>query len=186
MSNEVQRNCQALTKAGNPCKRFAMAGSDYCSSHQSYEGSTTTPVCVGLLPDGTRCRNPQTNGEYCALHIELAELRSQQPAASAEEVNGLIQELEGLVGDLQSQVSDMKTVSDFTPRALLKQVRQNTDRFTPELIQDIMNSLEGAKAEDLADPETWKGMWYMVSYSAQFQAEQLKQRLLGSEDEDDD
>jgi hypothetical protein len=27
------------------------------------------------------------------------------------------------------------------------------------------------------DPDTWKGIWYMITYSLQFQAEQLKQRL---------
>ena len=48
-----------------------------------------------------------------------------------------------------------------------------------------MNSLEGASKEDLLDLDTWKGMWYMLNYSVQFQAEQLKQRLIGEEAGDD-
>ena len=41
----------------------------------------------------------------------------------------------------------------------------------------IMGTLQGASREELLDPDTWKGVWYMINYSLQFQAEQLKQRL---------
>lgn len=67
------------------------------------------------------------------------------------------------------------------PDTMLRFVRNHLDRFTPEVAKDLMNSLEGASKEDLLDPDTWKGMWYMLNYSVQFQAEQLKQRLMGGE-----
>ncbi|MBK8985263.1 MAG: hypothetical protein IPM39_04150 [Chloroflexi bacterium] len=69
------------------------------------------------------------------------------------------------------------------PESMLRFVRSNVDRFAPEVAKDLLNSLEGTSKEDLLDPDTWKGMWYMVNYSLQFQAEQLKQRLIGSEAE---
>ncbi|MCB8984009.1 MAG: hypothetical protein H6659_09300 [Ardenticatenaceae bacterium] len=68
------------------------------------------------------------------------------------------------------------------PEAMLRFVRSHVDRFAPEVAKDLMNSLEGASKEDLLDPDTWKGMFYMLNYSVQFQAEQLKQRLVGEGD----
>jgi hypothetical protein len=69
------------------------------------------------------------------------------------------------------------------PETMLRFVRNNIDRFAPEVAKDLLNGLEGASKEDLLDPDTWKGMWYMVNYSLQFQAEQLKQRLIGQQDD---
>ena len=74
----------------------------------------------------------------------------------------------------------------FQPESMLRFVRNNVDRFAPEVARDLMNSLEGASKEDFLDPETWKGMWTMLNYSVQFQAEQLKQRLLGEEATEDE
>ena len=57
------------------------------------------------------------------------------------------------------------------------------DRMTPEVAKEILASFEGATREDLLDPETWKGVWYMLNYSLQFQAEQLRNRLSGQPEE---
>jgi hypothetical protein len=65
------------------------------------------------------------------------------------------------------------------PDTVIDFMKQNIDRFTPEIAKDIFNNLQGSSKEDWLDPDTWKGMWYMVNYSIQFQAEQLKQRLSG-------
>ncbi len=72
------------------------------------------------------------------------------------------------------------------PESMLRFVRGHVDRFAPDVAKDLMNSLEGASKEDLLDLDTWKGMWYMLNYSVQFQAEQLKQRLIGEEAGDDE
>jgi hypothetical protein len=70
------------------------------------------------------------------------------------------------------------------PDTMLNFVKTNIDRFTPDVAKGIMDSLQGATREDLMDPETWKGMWYMINYSVQFQAEQLKQKLTGETTEE--
>jgi hypothetical protein len=49
-------------------------------------------------------------------------------------------------------------------------------------VRQILGTFEGATREDLLDPDTWKGVWYMLNYSLQFQAEQLKERLLAAEE----
>lgn len=65
------------------------------------------------------------------------------------------------------------------PDTLIGLMKQSIDRFTPDLAKDLYHNLQGTSKEDLMDPETWKGMWYMINYSLQFQAEQLKQRVRG-------
>jgi len=69
------------------------------------------------------------------------------------------------------------------PDTMLRFVRNHVDRFAPDVAKDLMNSLEGASKEDLLDLDTWKGMFYMLNYSVQFQAEQLKQRLVGEDND---
>lgn len=86
-------------------------------------------------------------------------------------------------GQVKERVND-RLPEPLQPESMLRFVRGHVDRFAPEVARDLMNSLEGASREDLLDPDTWKGMWYMLNYSVQFQAEQLKQRLVGQEDEE--
>ncbi len=49
---------------------------------------------------------------------------------------------------------------------------------------DLQQMFEGASPKDLLDIDTWKGMWFLVNYSLQNQAQQVKRRLLGQEDEE--
>jgi hypothetical protein len=60
------------------------------------------------------------------------------------------------------------------------------DRITPETAKEILASFDGATKEDLLDPETWKGVWYMLNYSLQFQAEQFRRRLSGETEDGDE
>jgi len=69
------------------------------------------------------------------------------------------------------------------PDTMINFVKSNIERFTPDVAKGIMDSLQGATREDLVDPDTWKGIWYMLNYSVQFQAEQLKQKLTGETEE---
>jgi hypothetical protein len=61
--------------------------------------------------------------------------------------------------------------------------KRNLDKVMPEVAKDITQNLQGATREDLMDPDTWKGVWYMLDYSLRFQAEQFKQKLTGKGDE---
>ncbi len=67
------------------------------------------------------------------------------------------------------------------PDSMVRLVKGNLDRFTPEVAKELLANFEGATKEDLFDPDTWKGVWYMLNYSLQFQAEQMKQRLMGED-----
>ena len=71
------------------------------------------------------------------------------------------------------------------PDTIFGFVRDGINRITPETAKQILASFEGATTEDLLDPETWKGVWYLLNYSLQFQAQQLKQRITGVEESEE-
>lgn len=85
---------------------------------------------------------------------------------------------------MRGKVSD--TINNVLPEPiqpgrLWQMGKSGFDRFTPEFAKQILSTFQGASREDLLDPNTWKGVWYMITYSLQFQAEQLKQRLSAAE-----
>lgn len=45
------------------------------------------------------------------------------------------------------------------------------------LIKDIIRNLEGTKPEDLLDPETWKGLWYILNYTLEMRSKELLQQV---------
>lgn len=67
----------------------------------------------------------------------------------------------------------------FKPDTVLGFMRSALERVTPDVAKGILQTLENTNKEDLLDPDTWKGIWYMLNYSLQFQAEQFKQRVMG-------
>jgi len=69
------------------------------------------------------------------------------------------------------------------PDSIFSLLMDSLDRITPDIARQIASSFEGATREDLLDPDTWTGVWYMLNYSLQFQAEQIKLRLMGDEEE---
>lgn len=68
------------------------------------------------------------------------------------------------------------------PDTLYNFIKDSLNRFTPEVAKEIFSMFEGATREDLLDIDTWKGVWYMLTYSLQFQAEQIKLRFTGEEE----
>jgi hypothetical protein len=69
------------------------------------------------------------------------------------------------------------------PGRLWQLGKSGLDRLMPDFAKQILSTFQGATREDLMDPNTWKGVWYMITYSLQFQVEQLKQRLIAGEPE---
>lgn len=83
----------------------------------------------------------------------------------------------GQMRDKVSGAINQVVPEPIQPGRLWQMGKSGLDRVTPEFAKQIMSTFQGATREDLMDPDTWKGVWYMISYSLQFQAEQLKQRL---------
>lgn len=82
-------------------------------------------------------------------------------------------------GRLQSYVPE-----PLQPTRLIELAKKGLDKVLPDIAKQILSTFEGATMDDLKDPDTWKGVWYMINYSLQFQAEQLKERLLAAQEAD--
>jgi transposase-like protein len=107
---------------------------------------------------------------------------SEQPASpmadETEQLHALVNDLNAKVAELQAMVDEKPaTASPYTPTRLLTMVRDNVQKLTPEMQLDVLRNFQGMSAEDLLDLETWKGLAYMMTYSARFQADQMRGRV---------
>lgn len=73
----------------------------------------------------------------------------------------------------------------FSPQRLVQMVGQNLERFSPELRLGVLERLRTSLGEDLFDLDTWKGIWYMINYSLEYQTDILKRRLTGEYETDE-
>lgn len=147
---DERKPCAATTKSGAPCKNKAQPGSDYCYTHRSLAVKTPPPP----KPEAASAQSPQ--------------------------FNALLQELDQLVNELRAQIPEYMP-PPFSPQALIGLLKENLHRFTPEfqldIVRQLKSNLEGTTPQDLIDPETWKGMWYILNYSMQTQSKALSEHL---------
>lgn len=97
----------------------------------------------------------------------------------AEQLRAMVAELNNRVAELQAMVDAQgsKAESVAPPLGLLSMVRDNIQKLTPDMQVDILRNFQGMSTEDLLDIDTWKGLAYMMTYSARFQAGQARDRV---------
>ena len=71
----------------------------------------------------------------------------------------------------------------FAPEEMVRLLRDNIDRFTPQmrvsLLKELQSALPGPQARDLLNIETWKGMWFVANQAAQEETRSVYERLSG-------
>ena len=157
MSNiEPGNRCVATTKAGTQCKHNAIEGEEFCHIHRPVRTNHQAEDIVG------------TEANSGAKELTDQELRKQ-----------LMEELDALV-------SRVRAISpDYTPDEMERLTGEETEEFTSESQNRILERLRGSINEDLFDAETWKGLWYMVSYTLEYQGDIFKRRLTGDYETDE-
>ncbi len=88
-------------------------------------------------------------------------------------------------GQLKDKLNE-RLPTPLQPDTTINLMKQALERFTPEVAKNVMETFQGASREDLMDPDTWKGIWYMLNYSLQFQMDKLRERAAGETAVDDD
>ncbi len=73
----------------------------------------------------------------------------------------------------------------FSPRALLDLLRRNLANFPPDFQLDILERLRESLNADIFDLDTWKGIWYMLNYTLEYQTDILKRRMTGEYETDE-
>lgn len=153
------RHCTAITKSGKPCKNYTLPDSDFCRLHQ---------------PD----------------HVEPGEsdIPAEEPEdpslSDAEQRSRLLNELEAMIDRVRALTPDYQAPA-FSPQRLLKLIEQNLDKLSPDLRLGILEKLKDTISGELFDIDTWKGIWYMLNYSLEHQADMLRRRLTGEYETDE-
>lgn len=131
-------------------------------------------ACIATTKAGTPCRNSSRPGStYCHIH---------ETANNSEraKLKALVTELNELATDLQ-KLSPAYSPPPFSRQGLLDLLKKNGQRLKPEiqggLLGDLQTSLEGASPKDLLDPETWKGLWFVLNYSLQNESAGMREKL---------
>jgi 1-acyl-sn-glycerol-3-phosphate acyltransferase len=148
MSETKSPRCIGVTKAGNPCKNYALAGEAYCRVHL-----------------------PEPEGE--TKEAREARLRTE-----------LREELDALVERLREMQPDFEP-PPFSPRNLVAMLKKNMPDFPVQLQWGFAERLRDTINEDILDIETWKGLWFMINYSVQYQADFVKRRFTGDFETDE-
>ncbi len=206
MSTEA-RKCQALTRAGKPCKLPAQTGQDYCHIHQG-QASPKRPAVdpqfraviaeLNDLADELQRvvddYSPPPFTPQGLIALLKQNLHRFSPEARLEIVRELQDNLEGasprdlLDADTWKGVWTLLNHSVQNQTETMRATMAERLRQLPggEALADFQGMLEGATPRDFLEPETWKGMWFLLNYSLQNQAREARRRLLGAEDAADE
>ena len=168
MNNEEARaRCQALTQAGEPCKNYALAGSDYCRVHAKMVVEQAEEVgSVGDL----------------AQHVEQQTVEVQLSDEVVREQ--LISELDELTERVQATAPDYQP-PPFSPQRFVALIEQLLQKLPVDVQLDALDKLRGALSKDLLDMELIKGAWYMINHTVEYNADVVKRRFTGEYDVDE-
>jgi 1-acyl-sn-glycerol-3-phosphate acyltransferase len=107
---------------------------------------------------------------------------SAEPEPSPEELRRqLADELDELVERLKALHPEY-TPPPFSPerlRRLLGQGASSLASLTPGFARDMLDKVRQSQVGSYLDPEALKGLWYMLNYTASYQADVVKRRFTG-------
>ena len=97
----------------------------------------------------------------------------------------LAHELDELVRRLRQAFPEFEP-PPFSSRGMFEQFRQFMPRVPESMQPALLKRLRATINEDLFDPETWKGLWYVINYTVQYQTGFFKRRLCSRAGKDHD
>jgi len=93
-------------------------------------------------------------------------------------------EIDDLIREIKKQSVEYPP-SSYSRKRLAKLIRKNFDRFSINLEMGLSERLKTSVGGDLLDLDTWKGAWYMMNYTLEYQSDLLKRRLSGDYETDE-
>ena len=133
------------------------------------------PGAIGLLPaDAAQPAEDEVSApEESAMEPPEPQVEEAVPST---QIGRLLADLDSLLEALRSSVPEVGQ-SPYSPLRMLTLVRSYVSRYTPDVQLSVLEQFQDMTREDLMDLDTWKGITYMIAYSAQFQAGQTKEML---------
>jgi 1-acyl-sn-glycerol-3-phosphate acyltransferase len=106
-------------------------------------------------------------------------------AASAGEMRQeLVTELDGLIRRLRAITPDYEPPR-YSRRRFIAMVEESLQKLPRNVQLDVLERLRTAFSEQWFDPDTWKGIWYMVNYTVKYNADLVQRRFTGEYDTDE-
>jgi 1-acyl-sn-glycerol-3-phosphate acyltransferase len=130
----------------------------------SSEKARTTAADIEASPEQTQATGPQLSNE---------ELRRE-----------LVAELDDLTQRLQEITPDYEP-PPVSSKGLMALFEETLSRCPKDVQRGALERLKGAFNEDLFDPEVWKGTWYMLNYTVQYNTDMVKRHFTGEYDTDE-
>jgi 1-acyl-sn-glycerol-3-phosphate acyltransferase len=96
----------------------------------------------------------------------------------------LKEELDRLIERLKNTAPDY-TPPPFSPSRMIELIQENLNRCSPKIGLGILERLKATVSEDLFDIDTWKGIWYMVNYTLEYQTDTIRRRMTGEYETDE-
>ena len=111
-----------------------------------------------------------------------------EEAASPDEPDAslrrqFVKEVEALIERLRALSPGYATA--ISPERLLEVLEEGVEAIPSPIRRGLLGRLRGLVGDDVLDPDTWKGMWYVVNSSLQYQADALKRRMTGEYETDE-
>jgi 1-acyl-sn-glycerol-3-phosphate acyltransferase len=164
-ASEDEKRCVAITRTGSQCKNQAAAGSDYCHIHR--------PVPI----TAPAAKSP--NGGTPAAGASTAETQDDEALRQQ-----LMAELDALIARVRALSPEYRP-PEFTPRRMVEVMDEQAKNMTPAFALGILERLRKTISKDLLDMETWKGAWYMVNYTLEYQSDIVRRRFKGEYETDE-
>jgi len=141
-------------------------------------------VCAGITKAGNPCKNNALVDEaYCRVHLPepVQETKTEREGRLRQELR---EELEILVNRLKEIQPDYEP-PPFAPGNILELMKKCMPGIPSQRSKDLLDRLSESINEDFLDVETWKGLWFMINYSIQYQADFVKRRFTGEYETDE-
>lgn len=130
----------------------------------SSEKARTTPAGTEASPE---------QGQGAGQELSNEELRQE-----------LVVELEELTQRLQEMTPDYEP-PPVSSKGLMALLEEALSRCPKDVQFRAQERLKGLLNEDLFDPEVWKGTWYMLNYTVQYNTDMVKRHFTGEYDTDE-
>ena len=135
---------------------------------------------IGTSSEGGE--NGMTNAP--TTNNESPQDRDWDAASEEEKREELATELDRLIRRLRA-FAPQYAPPRFSRQRLVATVEESLKNCPIDLQRDLLGRLRTAIDEQWFDPETWKGIWFMLSYTAKYNADLVQRRFTGEYDTDE-
>lgn len=148
-------------------------------------GEDTRKQCAATTQKGTRCKNfALADSDFCRRHQPAPTESQSTPRPDVDALRAeLVDELEALVERVRA-ITPNYSPPPFSARGAMK-LAGKTIHAVLGRRPKMMTRLQNAVNSDLLDIDTWKGVWYMLNYTLEYQRDFLKRRITGEYETDE-